>query len=76
MLDPQLRAHSDEMRDVTLRELFTAESDRGDRLHLEAAGWYLDYSKQRVRDRLQLADVVGQRTTKPHLRTRFTQHFS
>lgn len=32
----------------TLRDLFTAEPERGERLRAEGAGWYLDYSKQRL----------------------------
>jgi glucose-6-phosphate isomerase len=38
------------MRDVHLRELFAKDSQRGERLVAEAAGLYLDYSKQRVTD--------------------------
>jgi glucose-6-phosphate isomerase len=29
----------------TLRELFASDPGRGERMHIEAAGWYLDYSK-------------------------------
>ena len=32
----------------TLRTLFAEDPVRGERMTLEAAGWYLDYSKQRV----------------------------
>ncbi|MEJ7746166.1 MAG: glucose-6-phosphate isomerase [Luteimonas sp.] len=47
-----------------LRELFAADPARGERLHAEAAGLYLDYSKQRVTDEtlrllLELADACG-----------------
>ena len=48
---PQWRAlqqHCAEIGGRTLRELFAADSLRGERLSGEAAGWYLDYSKQRV----------------------------
>jgi len=34
----------------TIRELFAADPGRGERMHLEAAGWYFDYSKHRVTD--------------------------
>jgi glucose-6-phosphate isomerase len=37
-------------RDRHLREWFSAEPDRGERLTAEGAGLYLDYSKQRVDD--------------------------
>jgi len=51
-------------RDVHLRNLFTANPQRGEKYTLEAAGWYLDYSKQRVDDEtlrllLQLAEDSG-----------------
>ena len=47
-----------------LRELFAADPARGERLHAEAAGLYLDYSKQRVTDEtlhllLELATACG-----------------
>jgi glucose-6-phosphate isomerase len=34
-----------------LRDLFASDAARGDRMHAEAAGLYLDYSKQRVSDK-------------------------
>jgi len=51
-------------RDVHLRNSFTADPTRGEKYTLEAAGWYLDYSKQRVDDEtlrllLQLAEDSG-----------------
>src|SRR6187401_541490 len=54
------------MGDVTLSELFASDATRGTRLTLEAAGVYLDYSKNRVDDEalrllLQLADESGLR---------------
>jgi glucose-6-phosphate isomerase len=52
------RALSQHLRDVErthLRELFAADATRGERLTAEAAGLYLDYSKNRVTDQtLQL----------------------
>jgi glucose-6-phosphate isomerase len=42
-----LSAHALAMRDRRLRDLFAADARR-DAMHVEAAGWYLDYSKQRV----------------------------
>ena len=37
-------------RTTHLRELFADDPARGERLNAEAAGWFLDYSKQRVTD--------------------------
>jgi glucose-6-phosphate isomerase len=42
-----LAAHADVMRARTVRQLFADETDR-DQMHVEAAGWYLDYAKHRV----------------------------
>ncbi len=43
-----LLGEADAMRAMHLRALFLEDANRGERLTLEAAGWYLDYSKQRV----------------------------
>jgi glucose-6-phosphate isomerase len=45
-----LTAHHGELGDRGLRELFDADPDRGTRLTAEAAGLYLDYSKNRITD--------------------------
>ncbi|HYB15377.1 MAG TPA: glucose-6-phosphate isomerase [Streptosporangiaceae bacterium] len=45
-----LRRHHAEIAGVHLRELFAADPERGERLTAEAAGLYLDYSKNRVTD--------------------------
>ncbi len=45
-----LTRHYDEIAGATLRELFAADPGRGERLTAEAAGLYLDYSKNRVTD--------------------------
>jgi glucose-6-phosphate isomerase len=47
---PALRSHSEQLRDIHLRELFAADPTRGERLALEAEGLYLDYSKNRITD--------------------------
>jgi glucose-6-phosphate isomerase len=59
-----LAAHSADMRDVHLRQLFADDPGRGERLVAEAAGLYLDYSKNRLTDEtlrllLQLAEERG-----------------
>jgi glucose-6-phosphate isomerase len=43
-----LETHSTDVREVHLRDLFAADPPRGETLAAEAAGLYLDYSKQRV----------------------------
>ena len=45
-----LKRHYDEISGVTLRELFAGDPGRGERLAAEAAGLYLDYSKNRITD--------------------------
>ncbi|HYA37170.1 MAG TPA: glucose-6-phosphate isomerase [Candidatus Methylomirabilis sp.] len=45
-----LTAHAATMRALTLRALFAQDPRRGERLALETAGIYLDYSKNRVTD--------------------------
>jgi glucose-6-phosphate isomerase len=42
-----LSAHASAMQDRRLRDLFAADAGR-DAMHVEAAGWYLDYAKHRV----------------------------
>ena len=43
-----LRAHWQALRGTTLRQLFDDNPDRGERLVVEGAGLYLDYSKNLV----------------------------
>src|SRR2546430_2436864 len=45
-----LKRHYDEISGRRLRELFAEDPGRGERLTAEAAGLYLDYSKNRVTD--------------------------
>ncbi len=45
-----LAAHHREVGGLHLRQLFADDPSRGERLVAEAAGWYLDHSKQRVTD--------------------------
>jgi len=45
-----LQAHARDTSGRSLRALFDADPGRGERLRAEAAGLYLDYSKQRVGD--------------------------
>jgi glucose-6-phosphate isomerase len=45
-----LQAHHDLIKDRHLRELFSEDPERGERLTAQACGLYLDYSKNRVTD--------------------------
>ncbi len=61
-----LEAHYEKVRDLHLRTLFAHDPKRGERLTAEAAGLYLDYSKNRITDEtldllLQLAEESGLR---------------
>jgi glucose-6-phosphate isomerase len=61
-----LKAHYDGIRDLHLRKLFADDPKRGERMTAEAAGIYLDYSKNRItaetlRLLLDLAEAVGLR---------------
>ena len=61
-----LQAHHEKLRDTHLRKLFADDEKRGERFALEAAGLYLDYSKNRITDEtlsllFQLAEESGLR---------------
>jgi glucose-6-phosphate isomerase len=45
-----LTAHHEELQKLHLRKLFADDPKRGERLAIEAAGLYLDYSKNRITD--------------------------
>jgi glucose-6-phosphate isomerase len=59
-----LAQHHEQIRDTHLRDLFASDPGRGERLSAEAAGLYLDYSKNRITDEtiallVDLADQSG-----------------
>jgi len=61
-----LAVHHAQVKDLHLRQLFASDPRRGERMTLEAAGIFLDYSKNRVTDEtlrllLQLAEESGLR---------------
>ena len=58
----ELKRHHAEMAGQHLRELFAADPGRGERLTMEAAGLYLDYSKNRVTDETMqlLVELAGE----------------
>lgn len=43
-----LQRHYEQMEGVHLRDLFRKDPDRAERFSLEACGWFLDYSKNRI----------------------------
>jgi glucose-6-phosphate isomerase len=45
-----LQKHHERIKDLHLRQLFAEDPQRGERLAVEAAGLYLDYSKNRITD--------------------------
>ncbi|MGH9765507.1 MAG: glucose-6-phosphate isomerase [Blastocatellia bacterium] len=61
-----LGAHYNKIKDIHLRELFSEDSARAEKLSLDAEGFYFDYSKHRVTAEtisllLQLASECGLR---------------
>jgi glucose-6-phosphate isomerase len=61
-----LEDHQRKLREVHLRDLFAADPGRGQRMTAEAAGVFLDYSKNRITDEtlkllIDLADQSGLR---------------
>jgi glucose-6-phosphate isomerase len=61
-----LQAHHSKVKEVHLRQLFGEDPQRGERMTVEAAGLFLDYSKNRITDEtlkllIQLAEESGLR---------------
>jgi glucose-6-phosphate isomerase len=61
-----LEAHRDKLLNLHLRQLFAEDRGRGERMTVEAAGLFLDYSKNRITQEtlgllLQLAEETGLR---------------
>ena len=62
-----LEAHYRKIRGLHLRHLFANDPERGERMAIEAAGIYFDYSKHRITDEtfkllIQLAEEAGLRS--------------
>src|SRR5271170_7078861 len=69
-----LAAHSQQIKKLHLRKLFAEDAKRGERFTAEAAGLFLDYSKNRITDEtlkllLKLADESG---LKPRIKAMFS----
>ncbi len=63
----ELQAHHEKIRPLHLRELFANDPKRGERMTAEAAGIFLDFSKNRITDEtvgllVRLAEESGLRT--------------
>jgi glucose-6-phosphate isomerase len=69
-----LKAHREATKSLTLKELFTADSKRGEKLSAKAVGLYLDYSKNRVTDETLklLRELAEQSGLKSHIEAMFT----
>jgi glucose-6-phosphate isomerase len=68
-----LVAHYQKIRDLHLRKLFADDPKRGERMTLEAAGLYLDYSKNCVTD--ETLKLLVQLATESGLRERIDAMF-
>ena len=69
-----LKAHYKTVADLQLRQLFADDPQRGQRMAIEAAGLYLDYSKNRVKD--ETLKLLTQLATESGLRSRIDAMFS
>src|SRR5580692_8475609 len=64
-----LKRHYAEIADLHLRDLFAGDTGRGERLIAEAAGLYLDYSKNRVTEEtMQLLVALAEESGVPDRR--------
>jgi glucose-6-phosphate isomerase len=68
-----LKAHYQTARALHLRELFAADSKRGERLTIEAVGLFLDYSKNRITGKT--LDLLLQLAAESRLRQRIDAMF-
>jgi glucose-6-phosphate isomerase len=68
-----LAQHYEQIRDAHLRDLFASDPTRGERLSAQAAGLYLDYSKNRITDETiaLLADLADQSGLAERIRAMF-----
>ena len=69
-----LQAHHEKVRDLHLRTLFERDPKRGEHLTAEAAGLYLDYSKNRITD--ETLDLLMQLAEESGLRARIDAMFA
>ncbi len=68
-----LKAHHEKIRNTHLRQLFNDDAKRGERLTVESAGIFLDYSKNRITD--ETLTLLGQLAEQCSLRARIDAMF-
>ena len=68
-----LQAHYRQLRDIHLRNLFADDRERGKRMAIDAAGVYLDYSKNRVTE--ETLALLIRLAGESHLRERIDAMF-
>jgi glucose-6-phosphate isomerase len=68
-----LEDHQKKMRDVSLRDLFADDPERGRRMTAEAVGVFLDYSKNRITD--ETLKLLGDLAEQSGLRARIDAMF-
>ena len=68
-----LQAHYRQLRDIHLRNLFADDRERGKRMAIDAAGVYLDYSKNRVTEETLalLIRLAGESHLREHIDAMF-----
>jgi 6-phosphogluconate dehydrogenase (decarboxylating) len=76
-----LEAHHQKIRELHLRELFSDDPKRGERMTVEAVGIYLDYSKNRITDesgegRWTIKAAIDEGVPVPVLTTALYERFS
>ena len=69
-----LKAHQKKIKSLHLRKLFDADPKRGQRMTVEAAGLFLDYSKNRIVD--QTITLLQRLANQSCLRERIDAMFS
>src|SRR5262245_21243994 len=69
-----LKAHQKKIKSLHLRILFDADPKRGQRMTVEAAGLFLDYSKNRIVD--QIITLLQRLANQSCLRERIDAMFS
>src|ERR1043166_125296 len=68
-----LATHSKEINKLQLRQLFADDANRGERMTVEAAGLFLDYSKNRITG--ATLDLLFQLAAESQLRSRIDAMF-
>jgi glucose-6-phosphate isomerase len=69
-----LEAHVEQVKSLHLRDIFSTDPGRGERLTVEALGLFFDYSKNRITDETikLLIDLAEESGLKSHIEAMFT----